>query len=628
MKKVLIATTLMTSVAGISNQKDAFAKEEDIQKEILNLGRQNRETILKGKVVNLKSGDTLNVREKSNADSKILFKLNSGDIVTVLNKESNGWYKIQKESQVGYVNGNYISTYTETVTTPDESNQAVVTGAINLRETASWSGDIITVISGGEKVTVISKGSDWTKVSYKGTEGYAPTSYLNFIDNENSENTKPEESNIATTTGDVNLRKTASWSGDIIAVVSTGEKVTVISKDSDWTKVSYKNNEGYVPTSYLSFSTSGGNNENNSETPSNGITETNMSSKGKVVKIASNDVLNVRKEPNGDATKVATLKLNQVVDITKKTSNGWYKISVDGVEGYVNWNYIEIIEDSNTQDCIEYITTDRVNLRNTKSWSSTAVILTIEKNEAVDVLEKDSDWAKVSYSNKIGYVPVNYIKLVGNDTGNQNPSVSDKVGKIGTVNTSNLNIRSGPSTSYAIISKVYNGDTILIKEVSSNGWYKVETTSGIIGWCSGDYISNIREGSLPSYGNTDYEKINNVLKVAREQLGKPYVYGATGPDSFDCSGLTSYVFKNGAGITLPRTSKDQSTAGRYVSKSELQPGDLIFFNTSGSGISHVGIYIGNDEMIHAPSSGKNVEVTKITSNYWASKYVTARRIIG
>ena len=628
MKKVLIATTLMTSVAGISNQKDAFAKEEDIQKEILNLGRQNRETILKGKVVNLKAGDTLNVREKSNADSKILFKLNSGEIVTVLNKESNGWYKIQKESKVGYVNGNYISTYTETVTTPDKSNQAVVTGAINLRKTASWSGDIITVISGGEKVTVISKGSDWTKVSYKGAEGYAPTSYLNFIDNENSENTKPEESNIATTTGDVNLRKTASWSGDIIAVVSSGEKVTVISKDSDWTKVSYKNNEGYVPTSYLSFSTSGGNNENNSETPSNGITETNMSSKGKVVKIASNDVLNVRKEPNGDAKKVATLKLNQVVDITKKTSNGWYKISFDGVEGYVNGNYIKIIEDSNAQDGIKYITTDRVNLRNTKSWSSTAVILTIEKNEAVDVLEKDSDWAKVSYNNKIGYVPVNYIKLTGNDTGNQNPSVSDKVGKIGTVNTSNLNIRSGPGTSYAIISKVYNGDTVLIKEVSSNGWYKVETTSGIIGWCSGDYISNIREGSLPSYGNTDDEKINNVLKVAREQLGKPYVYGATGPDSFDCSGLTSYVFKNGAGITLPRTSKDQSTAGRYVSKSELQPGDLIFFNTSGSGISHVGIYIGNNEMIHAPSSGKNVEVTKITSNYWASKYVTARRIIG
>lgn len=628
MKKVLIATTLMTSVAGISNQKDAFAKEEDIQKEILNLGRKNRETILKGKVVNLKSGDTLNVREKSNADSKILFKLNSGEIVTVLNKESNGWYKIQKESKVGYVNGNYISTYTETVTTPDKSNQAVVTGAINLRKTASWSGDIITVISGGEKVTVISKGSDWTKVSYKGVEGYAPTSYLNFIDNENSENTKPEESNIATTTGDVNLRKTASWSGDIIAVVSSGEKVTVISKDSDWTKVSYKNNEGYVPTSYLSFSTSGGNNENNSETPSNGITETNMSSKGKVVKIASNDVLNVRKEPNGDAKKVATLKLNQVVDITKKTSNGWYKISFDGVEGYVNGNYIKIIEDSNAQDGIKYITTDRVNLRNTKSWSSTAVILTIEKNEAVDVLEKDSDWAKVSYNNKIGYVPVNYIKLTGNDTGNQNPSVSDKVGKIGTVNTSNLNIRSGPGTSYAIISKVYNGDTVLIKEVSSNGWYKVETTSGIIGWCSGDYISNIREGSLPSYGNTDDEKINNVLKVAREQLGKPYVYGATGPDSFDCSGLTSYVFKNGAGITLPRTSKDQSTAGRYVSKSELQPGDLIFFNTSGSGISHVGIYIGNNEMIHAPSSGKNVEVTKITSNYWASKYVTARRIIG
>ena len=631
MKKVLIATTLMTSVAGISTQNEAFAEEKDIQKDILNTERQNRETVLKGKVVNLKTGDTLNVREKSNADSGVLFTLKNREIVTVINKESNGWYKIQKGSQFGYVNGYYISTYTETV--PDTSSEATTTDVINLRKTASWSGDKILVIQKGETVTVVSKGSEWTRVSYKGNEGYASTSYLSFGSNGGVENKpdvpdiKPENSNQAKTTDDVNLRKTASWSGDKILVIQKGETVTVVSKGSEWTKVSYKGNEGYAPTSYLNFGSNVGA-ENNPVSPGNGIAETNLSEKGKVVKITSTDILNVRKEPNADSAKITTLKLGQVVDITKKTSNGWYKISVNGTEGYVNANYIEIVKNSDVQESAKYVTTDRVNLRNTKSWSSTAVILTIEKNESVDVLEKDSTWAKVSYNNKIGYVPVEYIKAVGNESGNQGPIQSDKVGKIGTVNTSNLNVRSGPGTSYTIISKVYKGDTVLIKEVSSNGWYKVETTSGIIGWCSEDYITNIRNGSLPSYGDTDDEKINNVLKVAREQLGKPYVYGSTGPNSFDCSGLSYYSFKNGAGITLPRTSRDQATAGRYVSKSDLKPGDLIFFNTSGSGISHLGIYIGNNEMIHAPRSGKNVEITKTTSSYWTSRYVTARRIIG
>ena len=182
--------------------------------------------------------------------------------------------------------------------------------------------------------------------------------------------------------------------------------------------------------------------------------------------------------------------------------------------------------------------------------------------------------------------------------------------------------------SYSVISKVYSGDVILIKEVSSNGdWYKVETTTGVIGWCGSSYIKDIRNGKLPSYGLSSSEKINNVLKVAKEQLGKPYVFGSTGPDSFDCSGLAYYVFKNGAGITLPRNSKDQATVGTYVAKSDLKPGDLVFFNTSGSGISHLGIYIGNNEMIHAPRSGKNVEIVKITDSYWANRYVTARRVI-
>lgn len=98
------------------------------------------------------------------------------------------------------------------------------------------------------------------------------------------------------------------------------------------------------------------------------------------------------------------------------------------------------------------------------------------------------------------------------------------------------------------------------------------------------------------------------IAFARDQLGKPYVWGATGPDSYDCSGLTQAAYK-AAGIDLPRTTYDQVNVGTRVAESDLQPGDLIFFY---SDISHVGLYIGNGEMIHAPHTGTVVKIAPIT----------------
>lgn len=98
------------------------------------------------------------------------------------------------------------------------------------------------------------------------------------------------------------------------------------------------------------------------------------------------------------------------------------------------------------------------------------------------------------------------------------------------------------------------------------------------------------------------------IAFARQQLGKPYVWGATGPDSFDCSGLTQAAYK-AAGISLPRTTYDQVDVGTRVSEDNLQPGDLIFFY---SDVSHVGLYIGNGEMIHAPHTGTVVKIAPIT----------------
>ena len=122
--------------------------------------------------------------------------------------------------------------------------------------------------------------------------------------------------------------------------------------------------------------------------------------------------------------------------------------------------------------------------------------------------------------------------------------------------------------------------------------------------------------------------VQAVLNLAYSKQGCPYVWGAEGPNTFDCSGFTQYVYRNAVGKNIPRTSKAQSKYGQTVSKANLQPGDLVFFTTNGSGsVSHVGIYVGGGNMIHSPSTGKTVSVTSINSSYYTARFVTAKRIL-
>ena len=111
------------------------------------------------------------------------------------------------------------------------------------------------------------------------------------------------------------------------------------------------------------------------------------------------------------------------------------------------------------------------------------------------------------------------------------------------------------------------------------------------------------------------------VDTARGQVGKPYEYGAAGPDSYDCSGLTQYAYA-AAGVSLPHSSSMQSQMGTPVSRSELQPGDLVFFY---SPVSHVGMYIGNGQMVHAATSGQPVKVAGLDS---MGSFTGARRLVG
>ena len=119
---------------------------------------------------------------------------------------------------------------------------------------------------------------------------------------------------------------------------------------------------------------------------------------------------------------------------------------------------------------------------------------------------------------------------------------------------------------------------------------------------------------------------DELISNAMGFIGVAYRFGGTSPTGFDCSGFMQYVFRKAFAVSLPRTSAAQASVGTYVSRSELRPGDMVFFRTHGSRISHVGMYIGNDRFIHAPRTGKRIEITSLSSKYWNARYATARRV--
>ena len=149
----------------------------------------------------------------------------------------------------------------------------------------------------------------------------------------------------------------------------------------------------------------------------------------------------------------------------------------------------------------------------------------------------------------------------------------------------------------------------------------------------------VKEGDIERYvcnqyvdgiSEEEYNKPSGAMEVVNEAMkyiGTPYVYGGSSPRGFDCSGFTSYIYRQ-LGISLNRTAAGQASNGVFVSKSELLPGDLVLFRPySGGGIGHVGIYVGNGNMVHSPKPGYSVCVESINSGYYGSRYVGARRII-
>lgn len=259
------------------------------------------------------------------------------------------------------------------------------------------------------------------------------------------------------------------------------------------------------------------------------------------------------------------------------------------------------------------------------------IITTLPQDTMVAVLNNSSSWYKVIANGKEGYVSSEFL------TGSLTTDFSLGSAKI--VCDTSVNFRSQPNTSSSVLASLRNGTVVSVTGVQG-GWFKV-TYNGQKGYVHPDYLSfsNVQgSGSTGSSGsssitppsnsvsyNGSSEKRAAVLEYAAQFLGTPYVYGGSTPSGFDCSGFTSYVFKNTVG-SIPRVAQAQFDATTRVSMDELLPGDLVFFGSSASSISHVGIYVGNNQFIHSPHTGDVVKYDSLTGSY-ASRFQGGGRVI-
>ena len=247
------------------------------------------------------------------------------------------------------------------------------------------------------------------------------------------------------------------------------------------------------------------------------------------------------------------------------------------------------------------------------------IITTLPQDTVVAVLNNSSSWYKVVVNGKQGYVSGEYL------TGTLTTDFPVGTGKI--VCDTSVNFRSQPNTSTSVLASLTNGTTVSVVGVS-NGWYKV-TYGGKTGYVHPDYItftgvsastsaSSSSSTITPSNNVVSYtgtsEKRAEVLEYAAQFLGTPYVYGGSTPSGFDCSGFTSYVFNNTVG-SIPRVAQSQFDATTRVSLEGLLPGDLVFFGSSASSISHVGIYVGDGTFIHSPHTGDVVKYASLSGSY-------------
>lgn len=265
---------------------------------------------------------------------------------------------------------------------------------------------------------------------------------------------------------------------------------------------------------------------------------------------------------------------------------------------------------------------ETLNVRETPSANS-SMVGKMPKNAAGEILETLDGWYKIQSGDVTGYVSADYL-ITGEEAAARAEEVKQT---IATVKTPTLNVREEPNTECSILALMPQGEELNVLEDLS-GWVKVDldNTNGFI---SKDYVDISVQ--LPKamtmtevrYGNGVSDVRVDLISYAIQFVGNPYVWGGTSlTNGSDCSGFTLSIFAK-YGVYLPHSSKAQANCGTRISASEAKPGDLFFYG-SGSSISHVAIYIGNGQIVHASSKKTGIKI----SNAFYRSPICVTRVLG
>lgn len=345
--------------------------------------------------------------------------------------------------------------------------------------------------------------------------------------------------------------------------------------------------------------------------------------------VVTADSLRLRSEANTDCATVTYLLEGTSVQVYEELE-GWYKVSYGEYTGYVSAEYVDYTpaegeaveapkeEVTETMSAVAAAAQPRdavidgagyVNLRAEASTES-AILTTLDEGTELTVLSVADEWCYVAWGDSTGYVNASYVYVDG-------ILMADPRG---IVTGSCVNVRSQPSTDSSILTKVYAGSTVELISLE-DGWYAMNC-DGVLGYISADYVRPYNPAAASAVGA-------EAVEIAMQYLGVPYVYGGAPSSGFDCSGFTMYVFSQ-LGYSLPHSATSQwESVGEYVERSDLQPGDLVLFcdpsRSNGKACSHVGIYIGNNEFIHA-STSYGVRINSLDESYYNGYYKGAKRL--
>ncbi len=308
--------------------------------------------------------------------------------------------------------------------------------------------------------------------------------------------------------------------------------------------------------------------------------------------------VDLKATPGDGAETIGTMSGADSLEILESTE-GWYKVMVNGKSGYVKKELVTLdkTESETAAKQLDYYKKGKVTsqsglmVRTAGSETASSVGI-VDCGTDVIIIDTENNYIKIAYGNDYiqGYVINSGLECTG-----------EWVAKTDV----HTGIKKAAERQEAARREAARREAA---RLGAMGYSQKETKST---------TSSVTTSTGSASGQA-------LVATAKRYLGVPYVWGGTSPKGFDCSGLVQYVCRQ-HGISLPRTAASQRGAGTYVSRANLQVGDLVFFK-SGGRISHVGIYIGNGNMIHAPQTGDVVKISSINTSYRVNSYAGAVRV--